>query len=596
MALLAIQPLSSNERAGKDAACKTMIKRKAGSKPYPIRHYVRIMILVSFAVLVLDLAISLASISIVKQQSTRYLQDTAKLYIDRINHDFAYINHYMGWTLANDETLNMMNAYEPDSSEFLKSNSNLYKRFSELQKNYGQEYNFFFYLKNQSFFLNCAPISVSYTDYLELKKLIYSYIEDKDVYAEFYSRWTPILVNGKYYIINIVPYYNRYLIGLISADNLIRPLRQINLGANGYASLVDENGTRISSPLSGSGKLVQQEQGWPGLLRSRTTISSEFSNTTFSADMVIQFGAFEKIMIAQLLIMLLFFIVTSTLCAVMLFFNKRVLGPIQNFSENLAHMNEDGQPAGFKSSKIIELEQASDQFKDLMEQVKTFKIAIYEQELEKQRIQLDYMKQQIKPHFFLNCLTSIYSMAQIQMYEEIENMAMSTSKYFRYTFQDGGNFVRLEDEIEHIRIYLEIQRSRYRDAFRHHIVQDETAKDVQIPPLVLQTFIENSVKYAISRDPEVQISLTVTRRESEEEQVTVIQISDNGPGFAPEVLEKLVRGQPLDQSKGTHIGIMNTLKRLEYLYYKKAAVHFSNIEGGGASVIITLPDLPATST
>ncbi|OKP89991.1 sensor histidine kinase [Paenibacillus sp. P32E] len=573
-----------------------MTKNTAGNRPYPIRHYVRIMMLVSLVVLVLDLVISLASISIVKQQSTRYLKDTAKLYIDRINHDFAYINHYMGWTLANDESLNMMNAYDPDSSEFIKSNDNLYKRFSELQKNYGQQFNFFFYLKNQSFFLNCAPISITYTDYLELKKQINSYIEDKDVYAHFYSRWSPILVNGNYYIINIVPYYNRYLIGLISADNLIHPLRQLNLGANGYASLVDEKGTRISSPLSASGKLVQQEAKGPDLFQSRTTISSEFSNTTFSAHMIIQFGAFEKIMIAQLLILLLFFMVTSTICAVMLFFNKRVLGPIQNFSENLAHLSEEGQPVDFKSSKIIELEQANAQFKDLMKQIKTFKIAIYEQELEKQRIQLDYMKQQIKPHFFLNCLTSIYSMAQIQMYEEIENMAMSTSKYFRYTFQSGENFVRLEDEFEHVRTYLEIQRSRYRDAFRYHIGQDEAAKDTLIPPLVLQTFIENSIKYAISRDPEVQIRLTVHRREAAEEQVTVIQISDSGPGFAPEVLEKLVRGQSLDQSKGTHIGIMNTLKRLEYLYFKKAVVHFSNIEGGGASVILTLPDLPSTST
>ncbi|WP_379161649.1 sensor histidine kinase [Paenibacillus sp. sgz5001063] len=573
-----------------------MTKNTSRNKPYPIRHYVRIMILVSLVVLGLDLVISLASISIVKQQSTRYLQDTAKLYIDRINHDFSYINHYMGWTLANDESLNMMNAYDPDSSEFIKSNDDLYKRFSELQKNYGQEFNFFFYMKNQSFFLNCAPMSINYTDYLELKKQIHSYIEDKDVYADFYSRWSPILVNGNYYIINIVPYYNRYLIGLIPADNLIHPLRQLNLGANGYASLVDENGTRISSPLSGSGKLVPQEAKGPGLLQSRTTISSEFSNTTFSAHMVIQFGAFEKIMIAQLLILLLFFMVTSTICAVMLFFNKRVLGPIQNFSENLGHLNEEGQPVDFKSSKIIELEQANAQFKDLVEQIKTFKIAIYEQELEKQRIQLDYMKQQIKPHFFLNCLTSIYSMAQIQMYEEIENMAMSTSKYFRYTFQSGENFVRLEDEIEHVHIYLEIQRSRYRDAFSYHIRQDETTKDTMIPPLVLQTFIENSIKYAISRNPEVQISLTVNRRETAEEKMTVIQISDSGPGFAPSILDKLKRGQPLDQSKGTHIGIMNTLKRLEYLYFKKAVVHFSNIEGGGASVILTLPDLPNTST
>lgn len=324
---------------------------KAATRLYPVRHYVKVMLLISFSVLVLDLAISIASIFIVKQQSTRYLQDTADLYINRINHDFDYINHYMGWTLANDETLNTMNAYRINSIEFLKANENLHKRFTELQKNYGQEYNFFYYLKNQSYFLNCAPISVTYTDYRELKKQIISFIDDKELYEKFYSKWTPVLVNGKYYVINIVPYYNRYLIGLISADHLIRPLRQINLGANGYASLVDERGISLTSPVSNSGKVLQNNNGVFNRLQPRTTISSEFTSATFSAEMVIKFGAFEKIMIAQLLIMLLFFIVTSTICVVMLFFKRRVLGPIQSFSENLARINEDGQLKRFEEQQ-----------------------------------------------------------------------------------------------------------------------------------------------------------------------------------------------------------------------------------------------------
>lgn len=573
-----------------------MAKKPARNKPYPIRHYVKITILISFIVLILDLVISVASISIVKQQSTRYLQDTADLYINRINHDFAYINHYMGWTLANDESLNMMNAHDKTSKEFINSNEDLHKRFTELQKNYGQEYNFFYYLKNQSFFLNCAPISIDYTVYRELKKQIISFIDDKEVYEKFYSRWTPILVNGKYYIINIVPYHNRYFIGMISADNLITPLRQINLGANGYASLVDENGTDLSTLVTNSGKPLQEETGIRNLFQSRTIIKSEFSGTAFSAKMVIKFGAFEKIMIAQLLIMLLFFMVTSTLCAVMLFFNRRVLGPIQSFSESLTHLNEDGQPAGFKNSKIIELEEASAQFKDLVEQIRNYKIAMYEQELEKQNIQLDFMKQQIKPHFFLNCLTSIYSMAQIQMYEEIEQMAMSTSKYFRYIFQGSEDFVLLADEIEHVRIYLDIQKSRYRDAFIYQIEQEAQTTDMKIPPLVLQTFIENSVKYAISRANEMQIRLTVKRRRVDDEEMTVIQISDTGPGFPAEVLDKLVQGNPLDQSKGNQIGIMNTLKRLEYLYLSRATVSFSNPAEGGACITLCLPDLPELST
>jgi two-component system sensor histidine kinase YesM len=572
-----------------------MIKKTGKQKTYPIRHYIKVMIIVSFTVLVLDLAISIASISIVNKQNTRNLQDTAGLYINRIDHDFAYINHYMGWTLGNDESLLTMNTYGINSTEFLKSNENLFKRFTELQKNYGQEYNFFYYLKNESYFLNCAPISINFTDYQELKKKIISYIDDKEMYEKYYSKWTPVLVNNNHYIINIVPYYNRYLIGLISADNLIRPLREINLGANGYVSLVDENENTLTSPISNSGNLIQEKPGVTNLLQSSTTISNGFSGTTFSTKMVIKFGMFEKIMIAQLLIMLLFFIVTSTLCIVMLFFNKRVLGPIQSFSENLSFINEDGQPADFKNSDIIELEQANTQFKGLIEQIKTFKIAIYEQELEKQRIQLDYMKLQIKPHFFLNCLTSIYSMAQIQMYEEIENMSMSTSKYFRYLFQNGENFVRLENEIEHVQTYLEIQKQRYQDAFIYHIEQEDGTSMVEIPPLVLQTFIENSIKYAISRENEVQITLKVKRCQIEEEEVTVIQLTDTGPGFPPNILEKLNHGIPLDQTNGTQIGIMNTLKRLEYLYLKRATVSFSNLEGGGASVILYLPELPNKS-
>ncbi len=573
-----------------------MAKKTPRTKPLPIRHYVKVMIMIAVTVLLVDLVISIASIIIVKQQSTRYLKDTAALYINRINHDFAYMNHYMGWTLANDETLNTMNAYGINSIEFLKSNENLHKRFTELQRNYGQEYNFFYYLKNQSYFLNCSPISISYSDYLALRTQIISFIDDKKVYEKYYSKWTPVLVSGKYYVINIVPYYNRYLIGLISADNLIRPLRDINLGANGYASLVDDQGTALSSPLSNSGRPLQEHKGLASLIQPRTTIISDFLGTTFSAKMVIKFGAFEKIMIAQLLIVLLFFMVTSSLFVIMLFFNKRVLGPIQSFSENLARINEESQPADYKGSKIIELEQANEQFKDLVGQIKTFKITMYEQELEKQRIQLDYMKQQIKPHFFLNCLTSIYSMAQIQMYQEIEDMAMTTSKYFRYLFQNGENFVPLANEIEHVQMYLEIQKQRYRDAFSYHVELAEDAKDVNIPPLVLQTFIENSVKYAISRENEVQIRVTVNRDLLEGDiDATVIQLTDTGPGFPQDVLEKLHSGLPLDQTKGTHIGIMNTLKRLEYLYYNLATVSFSNLKDGGACVTLLLPDLPDTS-
>lgn len=569
------------------------------NKQYPVRHYVNFMFLISFIVLILDFAISLSAISIVKQQSTRYLQDTADLYINRINHDFAYINHYTGWTLANDESLKAMNDNPMNSVEFFEGNENLHKRFNELQKNYGQEYNFFVYLKEQDFFLNCSPISIPYSDYLELKEQIIANAEaGRDVYEKIYSKWMPVEIGGRYYITNIVPYHDSYMISLVSADHLIRPLRELNLGENGFVSLVDDRGQVLTSPISNNGERLGEERQssfFPNLFKGGTTVNGEFTNASFHVKLVIQFGTFEKIMIAQLLILLLAVIITCSLGFILLYFRNKVLRPIKSFSYNLAFWTEEGESLAFEGSKIIELERANKQFMNLVDQIKKFKIDLYERELEKQRIQLDYMKLQINPHFFLNCLTNIYSMAQMQLYREIEQMALSTSRYFRYIFQNDGDFVKLRDEIEHVRIYLDIQKHRYPDALAYRIEERDLLGDARIPPLVLQTFVENAVKYAVSRVSQVQIELAVRLRQEAGEERLVIRIADTGPGFPPEILECLQNGSPLDQSAGNHIGIMNTLQRLASLYSGQAAVSFSNREDGGACVILSLPASAGTN-
>ncbi|THF80387.1 sensor histidine kinase [Cohnella fermenti] len=577
--------------------------KQADNKLYPIQHYVRIILVISFSALILDFIISFASIAIVKQQSARDLRDTANLYINRLNGDFSYINHFMGWTLANDDNIKLMNNHGTNDTEFIKANESLYRRFVELQKSYDRSYNFFLYLGAKSTMLNIAPMGLSYKEYQELQQQIESYIEDKVIYEKFYSRWSTIPLAGKFYILNIFLYHDNYMICLIAADDLIRPLRQINLGENGYASLWTEDGHLATSPISNKGKplAVGQERNalW-NALQTKTTVNSEFDNASFYVKLVIQFGAFEKIMIAQLLIMLLAFIVACSLSFIMLYFRNKVLQPIKSFSYNLAFWTEDGEPLDAAGSRIVELEKANKQFAQLVRQIKTYKIDIYEREIEKQRIQLDYTKLQIKPHFFLNCLTTIHSMAQMDMTEEIQQMALSTSVYFRYIFQNGRDFVRMEDEIEHVRVYLDIQRNRYHDAFLYRIEGAAAAREAPIPPLVLQTFIENAIKYAVSRDRPSLISLAVECRMIEEEsegmgeETTVVTISDTGPGFPPDVLEKLQRGQPLDQSGGTQIGIMNTLQRLEYLYGRRARVEFANSDG--ARVTLYLPKQPPNPT
>ncbi len=554
----------------------------------------KILLAISFITLLLDFIVSFASVALVRQQSVRYLQDTADLYIDRIDNNFAYIHHFMGWTLANDEDMETMSLYGVNDPRFLKANENLYRRFAELQKSHGKEYNFFVYLQGKDFLLNAAPMSATYPQFEALKRTIAESIRDVDIYEKYYSRWTTVELNGAYFIINIVPYHDRYLICLVSADDLIRPLRDINLGGGGFASLVNEAGTRVTSPVSSVGAAAEEEPEPSSLLerlQTGTTVVREFSDASFYIKLIIRFGPFENIMIAQLLVVFLAVFIACNLCFIMLYFQKRVLKPILHFSNNLAILTSDGEPIDFESNKIVELEKANRQFVDLMKQIKSIKIDLYERELEKQGMQLNFMKLQIKPHFFLNCLTTIYSMAQMQMYREIERMTLTISNYFRYLFQNGQDFVRLADEVEHVRTYLDIQSERYQAAFRYRIELDPLAANATLPPLLLQTFVENSVKYAVSRDREVEVVLRVERRLAGDETRLEIRISDTGPGFPPDVLEKLTTGQPLDQSGGTRIGIMNAIQRLHYLYVD-ADIRFTNLAGGGACVTMLLPDRP----
>ncbi|MDF2837740.1 MAG: histidine kinase [Paenibacillus sp.] len=584
-------------RSGSRGAAGQVAKR-AENKLYPIKHYVRIIMMISISALILDFIISFASISIVKQQSARDLRDTAQLYINRINGDFSYINHFMGWTLANDDNVRLMGAHGQNDAEFIKANDMLYRRFVELQKSYDRSYNFFLYLGRKDLMLNIAPMGLTYKQYQELKEQIGAYQVNSQIYDPFYSRWSTVRLDGTFYVLNVFLYHGDYMICLIAADDLIGPLRQINLGERGYASIWTEDGSLVTSPILGNGERAEVGQdtfGWLKAFQAKTTVKGEFDNASFFVKLVIQFGAFEKIMIAQLLIMLLAVIVACSLSFIMLYFRNKVLQPIKSFSYNLAFWTEDGEPIDIASSNIAELEKAGKQFAQLVGQIKTYKIDIYEREIEKQRIQLDYMKLQIKPHFFLNCLTTIHSMAQMDMTDEIQKMAMSTSIYFRYIFQNGQDFVRMEDEIEHVRIYLDIQKHRYRDAFLYRIEVGERLRDTPIPPLVLQTFIENAIKYAVSRDNDSLITLVAGCRRIGGEAVTVIRIADTGPGFPPHVLEKLRQGVPLDQTHGTRIGIMNTIQRLESLYGGRAVVRFRNRAGGGAGVTLFLPELPELS-
>ncbi len=149
---------------------------------------------------------------------------------------------------------------------------------------------------------------------------------------------------------------------------------------------------------------------------------------------------------------------------------------------------------------LLELEQIDGKFRTMIHQIRKLKITLYERELEKQKIEMDYLKMQIRPHFYLNCLNFIYSMIDFGDYEHARAMTKITSDYLSYIFRNTTDRVPVLAESKHCEDYLKILLLRYPDKFTYYIeVHDEVA-DAEIFPFLIQVYVENAAKQALMAD------------------------------------------------------------------------------------------------
>ena len=131
--------------------------------------------------------------------------------------------------------------------------------------------------------------------------------------------------------------------------------------------------------------------------------------------------------------------------------------------------------------------------------------------LEKQNLeqQLEYLRYQINPHFFMNTLNNIHALVDIDP-EKAKDTILELSKMMRFVLYEGNKQgVPLSRELDFIRHYIALMQLRYTDKVRISVDLPQKVPDRQIPPLILITFIENAFKHGISYQRESFIEVTV---------------------------------------------------------------------------------------
>ncbi|MFD0693388.1 sensor histidine kinase [Paenibacillus sp. GCM10027628] len=281
----------------------------------------------------------------------------------------------------------------------------------------------------------------------------------------------------------------------------------------------------------------------------------------------------------------------------LLFLRKTLLIPLKRMVAVMRRIGEGGVKARiepYPASDEFQLLNAT--FNNMMAQIEELTIHVYEEQLNKQKAELQYLQLQINPHFFLNTLNILYSLALVQDYELIKEITLRLVRHFRYMLRSNLTFLPLKEELEHVRNYVRIHELRFQKTLDCQITAPESLALVHVPPLVIQTFIENAIKHATQMNEPLSLSIDIQLEESKQDQHIRITVKDTGKGFPEDVLEKLRAGKRIVDEQGEHIGIWNVWHRLRLLYGDQASLAFANASPSGAVVEMKLPLEPDQSS
>lgn len=410
--------------------------------------------------------------------------------------------------------------------------------------------------------------------------------------------WSMLEADGRCYAARGFYEQGVWVVGCISAESLLAPLAAVYPATQAFPVMLLPDGTLAAGAASlqaaGLDETAAESGGavWVGLRRWLAIDGADTGQGFAIRFFVSGYGPYNQLALLLGIFMALILLTACALGFSTLYTRRRLLRPLQQFVSGVRSAPGGEAIAQLQPSQLAELEEANEQFRGLMNEVRRLKINIYESELEHGKMQLDYMQQQIKPHFLLNCLSIIYSMANNGQNQEVARLSQITSHYLRYVFHSEDVFLPLAQEVEHIGNYMEIIGIRYSGQCRWEASIEEGAGQRLLPPLLLHSFVENAVKHGTQSGHKLLVNLSAIYEEDE----LVIFITDNGRGFPAGHLALWEEGGMLPREDGAHVGIANAVRRLRYAYGPRARVRLYNSPQGGAVVEIHLPaeDRPET--
>ena len=289
--------------------------------------------------------------------------------------------------------------------------------------------------------------------------------------------------------------------------------------------------------------------------------------------------------------LILFVVLVSFTIVIISFVRKNIASPIKSIQRSMVIIqNGDYEYRIEEDYGSEEFHLLKETFNKLMNEIMNLKISSYEKQILMSQSELKAIKLQIRPHFFLNALTTISSLSQQNRNEEIKLYIDSLSKNVRYMFKSGLHTVTLGEEIQHVVNYFEMQELKYPGCVFYFIDIPEELKNWRIPQMLINTVIENEFKYAVAMNSLLTILIKAFSVEKDGKKYLQIEIEDDGKGYPKSILDSFNSGAiTLDKSR---VGLSSLKRMLEIMYEEEGLFTISNIEPHGCKNVFLLPEKP----
>jgi len=275
-------------------------------------------------------------------------------------------------------------------------------------------------------------------------------------------------------------------------------------------------------------------------------------------------------------------------------FSNSIQKPLNEMKEMSNAIARGDLTARTSEPAVTELIPLANNMNSMAEQIDVLIKSNIEEQKNFQKAEMKALQAQITPHFLYNTFDTIIWLAEQEDTDRVVTITKAFSEFLRISLSRGHEWITIQQELDHIKNYLTIQKIRYADILNYEITADEELMNFKMVKLCLQPLIENAIYHGIKNKRgrgHLYVNVAYT---DETKQSIRFSVKDDGAGFTTErlveVMNELNNSATSAEKLSSVYGLYNVNKKLK-LYYsdKTAGLIIQSEEGKGSTISFDIP-------